>query len=258
MEFQETSAWDEPDSYLEYPGTYGKEEDAPGMNFDNIEQSVDYPMDLADGNYEPSFGNGDFNDQQFADQNYNGNFDFTQPGNSKLPNLYNIQLPSLPTMIGRNADGSSASLYGQGENTTFGQNQFPSNNDWMAGMNMDPYLANSSLRVTPYTYRPTDMLKKSSSQLSLSSSVTSNQYIHTPAGLMCAFPGCEKVFEKQANLKSHLKSHADERNFVCHDCNATFRRSHDLKRHYRSIHSEVKPYLCSQCRKGFSRQVCLN
>ncbi|KAI8904698.1 hypothetical protein EDD86DRAFT_179116, partial [Gorgonomyces haynaldii] len=69
----------------------------------------------------------------------------------------------------------------------------------------------------------------------------------------CLFPGCEKVFQKQTNLKSHLKIHNSERNYPCPDCGTSFRRSHDLKRHQRSIHSEIKPFSCPQCHKGFSR-----
>jgi uncharacterized Zn-finger protein len=45
-----------------------------------------------------------------------------------------------------------------------------------------------------------------------------------PMTLPCPEPGCEKVFNRQFNLKSHLKSHATERNFICDMCPASFRR----------------------------------
>ena len=73
----------------------------------------------------------------------------------------------------------------------------------------------------------------------------------------CTFPGCHKVFSKQTNLKSHSRIHHTERNYSCDDCGSSFRRSHDLKRHQRSLHSDVKPFPCQKCAKRFSRMVNL-
>ncbi|KAI8851267.1 hypothetical protein BC829DRAFT_356663, partial [Chytridium lagenaria] len=41
--------------------------------------------------------------------------------------------------------------------------------------------------------------------------------------------------------------------FNCPLCPMSFRRSHDLKRHTRSLHTKVKPYICVKCSKSFSR-----
>ncbi|KAJ3303232.1 hypothetical protein HDV03_004059 [Kappamyces sp. JEL0829] len=76
-------------------------------------------------------------------------------------------------------------------------------------------------------------------------------------GFACTFPGCHKVFTKQTNLKSHSRIHHTERNYACHECGASFRRSHDLKRHQRSLHSDVKPFGCGRCGKRFSRMDAL-
>lgn len=73
----------------------------------------------------------------------------------------------------------------------------------------------------------------------------------------CTFPGCQKIFTKQTNLKSHSRIHHTERNYACQECGTAFRRSHDLKRHQRSLHSDVKPFGCQRCGKRFSRMVII-
>lgn len=57
---------------------------------------------------------------------------------------------------------------------------------------------------------------------------------------------------------SHQQSqspHAD-RPFKCDQCQQSFNRNHDLKRHKR-IHLAVKPYPCNYCDKSFSRKDAL-
>ncbi|KAG0019495.1 hypothetical protein BGZ80_005736 [Entomortierella chlamydospora] len=68
----------------------------------------------------------------------------------------------------------------------------------------------------------------------------------------CTFPGCEKVFARLYNLKSHSRTHTDERPFACSHCELAFSRNHDLKRHVR-IHGGGKPFKCNGCGKSFSR-----
>ena len=50
------------------------------------------------------------------------------------------------------------------------------------------------------------------------------------------------------NLKIPLEQvHTELRNFVCSDCNKTFKTTYDLRRHFRRVHSSIKGYQCEEC-----------
>jgi len=68
----------------------------------------------------------------------------------------------------------------------------------------------------------------------------------------CNYPGCDRSFNHLSNLKSHQRSHTEDRPFRCTLCEAAFSRNHDLKRHIK-IHSGERPFVCTACGKGFSR-----
>ncbi|KAI8921645.1 hypothetical protein BC831DRAFT_476198 [Entophlyctis helioformis] len=76
----------------------------------------------------------------------------------------------------------------------------------------------------------------------------------TPNGLMypCKDPNCDKLFASRLKLRSHMKSH-NPRNYHCYECDASFKRSHDLRRHQRSLHTVLKPFHCHKCNKTFAR-----
>lgn len=45
----------------------------------------------------------------------------------------------------------------------------------------------------------------------------------------------------------------DKKVYICDECSREFRRPEHLKRHYRSIHTNEKPFECVYCQKRFSR-----
>ncbi|KAI9314817.1 hypothetical protein BX666DRAFT_1825368, partial [Dichotomocladium elegans] len=79
---------------------------------------------------------------------------------------------------------------------------------------------------------------------------TANAIYHCPA--------CTKQFTRPYNLKSHMRTHTNERPYVCdHEgCQWKFARPHDLKRH-QLLHSGHKPHECPHCKKRFGRRDAL-
>lgn len=62
-----------------------------------------------------------------------------------------------------------------------------------------------------------------------------------PATFQCNL--CPKRFTRAYNLRSHLRTHTDERPFVCSVCGKAFARQHDRKRH-EGLHSGEKRFVC--------------
>lgn len=62
-----------------------------------------------------------------------------------------------------------------------------------------------------------------------------------PANFQCHL--CPKKFTRAYNLRSHLRTHTDERPFVCTVCFKAFARQHDRKRH-EGLHSGEKKFVC--------------
>lgn len=70
----------------------------------------------------------------------------------------------------------------------------------------------------------------------LSSLKEHDVYIHcSRKTLKC--PRCEKYFAKQKDVNRHLKTHDDERAFICH-CGKSYKSKYHLSRHILSSHSK--------------------
>ncbi|KAG5983680.1 hypothetical protein E4U55_007491 [Claviceps digitariae] len=86
-----------------------------------------------------------------------------------------------------------------------------------------------------------------------------SQYILSPETTegkwTCIFEECGKKFGRKENIKSHVQTHLNDRQYQCPTCLKCFVRQHDLKRHAK-IHTGVKPYPC-ECGNSFARHDAL-
>lgn len=71
----------------------------------------------------------------------------------------------------------------------------------------------------------------------------------------CTFEKCDKRFGRKENIKSHVQTHLNDRQYQCPHCQKCFVRQHDLKRHAK-IHTGIKPYPC-ECGNNFARHDAL-
>lgn len=62
---------------------------------------------------------------------------------------------------------------------------------------------------------------------------------------------CGKVFVYSGYLKTHMRTHCDDRPHVCHICDMKFAQAGNLASHMRT-HTGEKPYQCEICSKLFS------
>ncbi|KAM3466883.1 hypothetical protein MY5147_001871 [Beauveria neobassiana] len=85
------------------------------------------------------------------------------------------------------------------------------------------------------------------------------QFIQSPdtsdGKWVCLFEECGKEFGRKENIKSHVQTHLNDRQYQCPTCNKCFVRQHDLKRHAK-IHTGIKPYPC-ECGNSFARHDAL-
>lgn len=96
---------------------------------------------------------------------------------------------------------------------------------------------------------------------------------------------CLKTFAQNSNYKNHIRTHSNERPFVCNICSIGFKERYHLKKHnlfvhtsemkedckicgkrfkdstavraHERTHSDLRPYVCLRCNKAFKTSECL-
>ncbi|XP_013882513.1 transcription factor E4F1 isoform X2 [Austrofundulus limnaeus] len=67
---------------------------------------------------------------------------------------------------------------------------------------------------------------------------------------------CEKTFKTTNILRTHMKTHSDQKNFSCELCSTSFRTKGSLIRHNRR-HTDERPYRCTLCGQSFRESGAL-
>ncbi|KAI8893097.1 hypothetical protein BC833DRAFT_609596 [Globomyces pollinis-pini] len=94
------------------------------------------------------------------------------------------------------------------------------------------------------------------SQNSRKNSITSNG---SEKIFACTHPTCDRTFSRVQNLRSHMRCHLATTPHNCKHCGLGFRRTTDLQRHIRTMHTpnDQKPWPCPKCPKRFGRSDAL-
>ena len=83
--------------------------------------------------------------------------------------------------------------------------------------------------------------------------------LSTKGSYVCPEPSCYQSFQRSQNLKSHSRCHLTHTPHICGLCGLGFKRTNDLQRHSRTMHTKEKemPWGCDKCDRRFGRSDAL-
>lgn len=83
--------------------------------------------------------------------------------------------------------------------------------------------------------------------------IANSTIIDEPESKAPSKPIPEAVKEPLGDTRAVIDEDDHDKPFPCPDCAKQFKRSEHLKRHIRSVHSNIRPFHCKYCEKKFSR-----
>lgn len=69
---------------------------------------------------------------------------------------------------------------------------------------------------------------------------------------------CHRTFKKFENIRYHMITHTNERNYICHFCGHAFFMNSEMRKHIANRHQTTRPFGCDQCNKTFKNRHSLN
>ncbi|KAG5669393.1 hypothetical protein PVAND_017280 [Polypedilum vanderplanki] len=80
-------------------------------------------------------------------------------------------------------------------------------------------------------------------------------YYHSEPKFVCEIDNCGKKFFMKKRLRAHIKTHKNQKDFVCGFCDKSYFSQNDLNRHISSIHQKLR-FFCEipGCNGNFSRR----
>jgi uncharacterized C2H2 Zn-finger protein len=113
--------------------------------------------------------------------------------------------------------------------------------------------------TNPFSSQPSQPIPSQSRKSSICSVTSTSSSSNGEKTFVCTHPGCDKVFARVQNLRSHMRCHLTTTPHQCKECGMGFRRTTDLQRHVRTMHTpnDQKPWACPKCPKRFGRSDAL-
>lgn len=173
--------------------------------------------------------------------------------------LSNI-IPSLDSLKSNISLSSSEVLQSSANNLSLNSSVSPANFSLNSTAGSSSSLATSSMSPPASSAASSASTKaNNSSSLSARSLINGHNNILKSENRASKSPSIDSLKSSSttstttASTTAHLINDDAEKPFKCDDCPKAFRRSEHLKRHIRSVHSNIRPFPCKFCDKKFSR-----